>query len=255
MAAVTGVITAVAGLGMAAYKMYDANEKQQDADEAAKKAAQNIRNIKETNEFDSLQAPDVSRLAQEQNAANAANSVAALQGMGAEGAAQIAKVEQVAKENNLKTAESQAKINYQRDIGVASNAAQIEARRAEREGTLELSKLTGAQLASSDAAAQKQAAVGEMVQSGGNLATGIGDATSLEAQAQRDANRLDKRNNEFQTIDSSAIKGLGFDPTKSIDNSASITPDSPVGLEGSSNALTPEQENQLKLLLSLKGKY
>lgn len=239
MAAVTGVITAVAGLGMAAYKMYDANEKQQDADAAAKQAAQNIRNIKETNEFDALQAPDMSRLAQEQNAANAANSVAALQGMGPEGAAQIAKVEQVARENNLETAEAQAKINYQRDFGAATNAAGIEQRRAEREGDIEKMALTGAQIASSDAAAQKQAAIGEMVQSGGNLATGIGNATSLEAQAQRNAN------SEFQTIDSSGLEGLGLNTSKNIDNSAALTPDSPVGQKSTGN-LTQEELNLLR---------
>jgi hypothetical protein len=193
MAAVTTVITAVAGLGLSAYKMYEANEDQKDADAAAKQAANKIRNIEETNAFDALQAPDVSRLAYEQNAANTAGNVEALRGMGAEGAAQIAKVEQVAKENNLKTAESQAKINYQRDFGAATNAAGIEKRRAEREGTLEM----------------------EMVQGAGNLATGIGDATSLEAQAQRADG-----GSEFQTVDGlgggsgDGLTGMSTGPSK-----------------------------------------
>tara|TARA_R110000868_G_scaffold185117_1_gene426967 strand:- start:348 stop:935 length:588 start_codon:yes stop_codon:yes gene_type:complete len=189
MAAVTGVITAVAGLGMAAYKMYDANEKQQDADEAAKKAAQNLRNIKETNSFEALQAPDVSRLAYERNAAATAQATKTASEMGQEGAGQIAKIQQVGLENNLAAAQAQAKINYNRDYANAQNLSGISMREAEREGDIELLALTGAQLASSDAAAQKQAAIGEMVESGGDLATGIGDATSLEAQAEREARR------------------------------------------------------------------
>ena len=192
MAAVTGVITAVAGLGLSAYKMYEANEDKKDADAAAKTAAQNIRNIEEKNEFESLQAPDVSRLAYEQNAQNTATGVAALQGMGPEGAAQIARLDQVARAGNLSAAESQAKINYQRDYADASNKAGIEQRRALREGDMEAAALAGAQIASSDAEAKKLAATGELVQGAGNLATGIGDATSLEAQAQRQAQNADQ---------------------------------------------------------------
>jgi hypothetical protein len=174
---------------MSAYKMYEANEKQQDANDAAKKAAEGLRSIEETNAFDALQAPDVSRLKQEQNAANTATGVAALQGMGPEGAAQIARLDQAAREDNLKTAEAQAKINYGRDAASVTNEAEIEKRRAEREEELGLLTLEGAQAAATQAGAEKTAAIGEIFEGAGDLATGLGGATSLEAKAARAAKK------------------------------------------------------------------
>lgn len=184
MAAVTSVITAAAGIGLSAYQMYQANENKKDADDAASKAASELRNISEKNEFDALQAPDISRLEFEQNAANTAMGVEALKGMGAEGAGQVAKLAEVNRAANLKTAEDQARINYKRDSARATNAANIEQRRATREQTLGESTLAGAQAASAASQTAKDAALGNIITGAGDLATGLGNATSLANTAE-----------------------------------------------------------------------
>lgn len=189
MAAITGVITAVAGLGLTAYQMYQSSEDQKAAESASKQAAQQLKSIKETNPYSAVQAPDVSALAFQQNAAMQASTVEALQGMGAEGAAQIAQVDQIARANALQASESQASINYQRDIEEAKAGADIEMRRAMREGDIASMELSGAQLAAAEAKAKKQAGAANLVTGVGNLATGIGTATSLESQAQRAAKK------------------------------------------------------------------
>ena len=187
MAAITAVITAVAGLGLTAYQMIQSSEDKKSAEKAATRAENQLKSIKEVNSYKALQAPDISKIAFEQNAQSQATTVEALQGMGTEGAAQIARVDEIARANALETAQAQAGINYQRDAAVAQAESGIEQRRVQREGAMALGTLQGAQSATAQAQQNMQAGAVDLIGGIGNLATGIGSATSLEAGAQRKA--------------------------------------------------------------------
>ena len=115
--------------------------------------------------------------------------VSALKEMGPEGAAQAARIEQASRESNLSAAEKQAQAEFSRDKIVAEQEQLIEDDRVLAERGLAWSDLQGAQTASEGALNRRNQAIKSAVGSLGDVATGIGQATSLEAQAQRNQRR------------------------------------------------------------------
>jgi len=170
---------------MSAAQAYNSAQDQKDADQAATVAKNRLESIKQDNKYKALQAPDISGIAFEQNARAQADTLEALKGMGPEGAAQATNIEAANRESNLAAAETQGKVNYQRDQLVAQQEQDIEDSRVDRETGLAWGQLQGAQSASADARENKNAAITGAVTSAGNLSTGLGSATSLEAKAQR----------------------------------------------------------------------
>lgn len=185
MAAVTGAITAIAGIGLSAYQMYQASEDKKSADAAAQQAKQALAHITEQNPYTDVQVPDISSLTFDQLARQEAGAVDALKGMGVEGASQIVNVLQAGKEASLKAGEAQAGLEYQRNMQEAEAQKEINARKAARQGMIAQGELQGAQLASDQAQSNKNAALANVVSGAGDLATGVGQATSLEATAKR----------------------------------------------------------------------
>lgn len=194
MAAVTGVITTLAGLGLTAYQAYESSEQKKEADATAKSAAARLKGLSEVDKYAGIQAPDVSSLAFDRLAQSEADAVAALQGSGIEGAAQITGLTQAANESALGIAERQAAVNFERDLKVAEGSQAVEARRVARESDVAASELMGAQAASREAKANQQAAIGGLLQGSANLAGDIGYATSLESTAQRGQKKAARKN-------------------------------------------------------------
>jgi hypothetical protein len=165
---------AVAGLGMSAAQFISAQKAQKQANNAATSAANEFSKIKEQNAFSAVQVPTFD-LAQQGIDRQTAASVNALQGVGAEGV--IGGIGTVARENNQAELELAAQANeakYQRDTNQAEAQSLINQRKATREGVLAESKLTGAQAASAQAAANKMAAIEGMVGSAGTaVSSGI----------------------------------------------------------------------------------
>ena len=189
MPAATTAIVAVAGLGLTAYQMYESSESQKEAEEAAKIAKQTLSGIKEQNKYEAVQAPDISTLAFEQLARSEASAVEALKGAGVVGAAQATNIVQAGKESALDVAQRQGTLEFQRDAAEAQAGQEIEGRRAQIETAVAYEQLEGAQLAAAEEKAQKRASAMDLVAGVGGLATAIGDATSLEAKAQRGAKK------------------------------------------------------------------
>ncbi|HUV84686.1 MAG TPA: hypothetical protein VMV86_03205 [Methanosarcinales archaeon] len=191
MAAITGAITAVVGIGVSVATAIDKAEKEKKAAKAANIAANKAAQLKETNALASLQAPDIQGLADERNAQSQAQTIEALQGMGSEGAAQVTKLEMNAREAAAQTAADQGKVNYDRDLAVANEQSAVDMRNmtAERSALTDQANTAKAQ----EAAARqgKQEATLGAVQGLGNLAEGIGSATSLESQAGRAKSKQD----------------------------------------------------------------
>ena len=163
---------AVAGLGMSAAQFLAAQKAQKQANNAATSAANEFSKIKEQNAFSAVQVPTLGfDLAQQGIDRQTAASVNALQGVGAEGV--IGGIGTVARENNqaeLELASQANEAKYQRDTNQAEAQSLINARKATREEDLSLAKLGGAQAASAQASANKNAAIEGML---GSLGTAV----------------------------------------------------------------------------------
>jgi hypothetical protein len=197
MAAVTGVITAVAGLGLSAYQMYEQSEAQKSAEAAADAAKNRLEKIEERNVMEEVQTPDISSLAFERIAQAEAQGLETLKGMGVEGAHQVTGMVEKGRQAGLQVAEKQAILEAQTDFQKAQVAQQIEGRRVDTERAIAYGELEGAQQAAADAEMGKQQATMNLVSGVGDLATGIGQATSLEAKARRQAKKNARESGDY----------------------------------------------------------
>jgi len=190
MAAATTAIVAVAGLGLTAYSMYDADKKSKEASAAADQAKKDLLNVQEQNMYKGVQVADLNELERQERARMNATATLGLQESGAEAVlGGIPKLTEVDREAALKTALEQAKREEQRDLLIAQEDAAIEARKKGVERNVYAGELQGAQMAAAEADIAKAQATGDLITGVGNLAGGIGEATSLEAGAKRQAGK------------------------------------------------------------------
>jgi hypothetical protein len=171
--AIIGGLSAVAS-GVSAFQNW---QQMKGAEKAAQGYASKLMNISESNKMASLQTPDLSSLGYQQTQRQMADATQALQGMGPEGAASVANLTQAGIQQQAETTQQQAEANFKRDEKVLTAAGDIEKRRAEREGEMLTSKLTGAQMARADA----QSAMASNIQGAfGGLSAGFGETASGE---------------------------------------------------------------------------
>ena len=138
-----GAATAVAVIGLAAsagQAIYQ-NEQKSKAENRANAARRRAAGINEQNPFEALQAPDVSRLAFEETSQSEADALRAAQDLGEAGAAQVTNIVKAGRDQKLKAAEKQAKLEYERDAAEASAEQGIEARKAQRQASMELASV------------------------------------------------------------------------------------------------------------------
>lgn len=186
MAAVTGVITAVVGLGLTAYGMYEADEKKKAAKKAEERAKNRAKSLQDANMYDQLQAPDVGQMTVDESIAQGQkDTLVALQGMGVEGAGQVTKLEQQARGEKVTRGRQQMIDKYQIDSARAQENARLKNEENERERA-RLEQIESQARIDQDAADQAMLeGTSDLVAGLGNVATGMGKATSLEAKAQR----------------------------------------------------------------------
>lgn len=106
----------LAGLGMSAIQAIKANKtiKQEQAKSDA--LLNQAGSMTRQNQYAGLQAPDVSSLGYQQNQQLMTQGIDTLGGLGAEGAAGVAGLFESARQANLKDTQTQAEMNYQRDL-------------------------------------------------------------------------------------------------------------------------------------------
>ena len=181
MAAVTGTIVALGGLGLSAAQAIKANKDMKQAGQAAAKAAGELKNIKEFNAFKQVQVPTLGyELAQQSQAQATTQAMQSLQGAGAEGViGGVGNVLQATGEQNLQLAAQAQQAQSQRDMAQAEAEQGIEARRQERERIIGGSELQGAQEARAAAEQRKNKAVEGMFTSLGGVAEGVGGLIPL----------------------------------------------------------------------------
>lgn len=184
MAAVTGTIVALGGLGLSAAQAIKANKDMKTASQAAQKAAGELKNIKEFNAFKQVQVPTLGfDLAQQSQAQATTQAMQSLQGAGAEGV--IGGVGNVLQANNLAAGEQAAKLGelkLQRDINEAGAQQSINKDKAERDFYAGMNELQSAQTERAAAEDRKNAAIEGMFSAAGTALTSGASGINLYKQ-------------------------------------------------------------------------
>lgn len=173
MAAVTGTVVALGGLGLSAAQAIKANKDIKTASQAAEKAAGELKNIKEFNAFKQVQVPTLGfDLAQQSQAQATTQALQSLQGAGAEGViGGVGNVLQATNEQALQLAAQGSQAQYQRDMAQAEAEQGIQARKQEREFMIGSNALQSAQTQRVAAEEKRNAAIEGMFSSLGSAAT------------------------------------------------------------------------------------
>jgi hypothetical protein len=186
MAAVTGTIVALGGLGLSAAQAIKANKDMKTASQAAEKAAGELKNIKEFNAFKQVQVPTLGfDLAQQSQAQATTQAVQALQGAGAAGViGGVGNVLQATNEQALNLAAQAGQAQFQRDMSQAEAEQGIQARKQEREFMIGSNALQSAQQQRVAAEENRNAAIEGMFTSLGSAATSAAGLVPLYKQQQ-----------------------------------------------------------------------
>jgi hypothetical protein len=181
MAAVTGTIVALGGLGLSAAQAIKANKDMKTASQAAQKAAGELKNIKEFNAFKQVQVPTLGfDLAQQSQAQATTQAMQSLQGAGAEGViGGVGNVLQAGNEQALNLAAQAGQTQYQRDMAQAEAEQGIQGRKAERDFYAGMNELQSAQMQRSAAEERKNAAIEGMFTSAGTALTSASGGIDL----------------------------------------------------------------------------
>lgn len=173
MAAVTGTIVALGGLGLSAAQAIKANKDMKTASQAAQKAASELKNIKEFNAFKQVQVPTLGfDLAQQSQAQATTQAMQSLQGAGAEGViGGVGNVLQAGSEQALNLAAQAGQTQYQRDMAQAEAEQGIQARKQERDFYAGMNELQSAQMQRADAEERRKAAIEGMFSSASTALT------------------------------------------------------------------------------------
>ena len=181
MAAVTGTIVALGGLGLSAAQAIKANKDMKTASQAAAKAAGELKNIKEFNAFKQVQVPTLGfELAQQSQAQATTQAMQSLQGAGAEGViGGVGNVLQAGNEQALNLAAQAGQAQYQRYMAQAEAEQGIQARQQERNLMIGLNEMQSAQNERQAAEERKNAAIEGMFSSAGTALTSGSKAVGL----------------------------------------------------------------------------
>ena len=181
MAAVTGTIVALGGLGLSAAQAIKSQQQMKQASQAATQAANELKNIKEVNAFKQVQVPTLGfDLAQQSQAQATTQALQSLQGAGAEGViGGVGNVLQASNEQALQLAAQGQQAQFQRDVAQAEAQQGIEARKQERERITGENALRSAQMQRTAAEENRNAAIEGMFSSAGSAATGIAGLVPL----------------------------------------------------------------------------
>ena len=161
MAAYTGAIMALGGLGISAAQAMSQNKAMKKADAASQKASNYIKGITEQNAFKQVQVPTLgTQLAQQSQAQTEAQTINMLQGAGAEGV--IGGAGQLVNANNqagLQMAAQLDQMQYERDAMQAQAQQGINARKQEREFEVGMGEKQDAEMRRAQAEANRNAAI------------------------------------------------------------------------------------------------
>jgi len=250
MAAVTGAMIALGGLGVSAAQAIKQNKAMKEADSVSQKASKYIKGITEQNAFKQTQVATLgTQLAQQSQAQREAQTMNMLQGAGAEGV--IGGVGQLTTANNqsdLQRAAELDQMQYERDTMQAQAQQGINARKQEREFEVGMSEKQDAEMRRAQAEANRNAAIENAVGFAGSAISSLSKMAPLYGKKNLGQDELGKTQwtpeqfAKFGNIGKSG--GVGIGETTDLDFEA---------IGGMSNqkfkqfmkGLTPEQRQML----------
>lgn len=181
MAAVTGTIVALGGLGVSAAQAIGQNKAMKKAEAASLKASQELKSISEQNAFKQLQVPTLgTQLAQQSQAQREAQAVNMLQGAGAEGV--IGGVGQLAiagEQSDLQNAARLDELKFERDALQAQAQQGINQRKQQREFEIGFGEKADAEYRRAQAEANRNAAIENAIGFAGSALTSASGLVDL----------------------------------------------------------------------------
>lgn len=181
MAAYTGAIMALGGLGINAAQAAMQNRAMKKADAISQKVSNYIKGITEQNAFKQTQVPTLgTQLAQQSQAQTEAQTINMLQGAGAEGV--IGGAGQLVGSNNqaaLQMAAQLDQMQYERDAMQAQAQQGINARKQEREYKIGMTEKQDAEMRRAQAEANRNAAIENAVGFAGSAISSLSKMAPL----------------------------------------------------------------------------
>ena len=173
MAAVTGTIVALGGLGVSAVQAIVQNKAMKKAEAASQQATKELKGITEQNAFKQLQVPTLgTQLAQESQAQRESQAMNMLQGAGAEGV--IGGIGQLAvsgEQGDLQNAARLDDLKFERDAMQAQAQQGINQRKQQRELEIGFGEKQDAEMKRAQAEANRNAAIESAVGFAGSALT------------------------------------------------------------------------------------
>jgi hypothetical protein len=181
MAAVTGTIVALGGLGLSVAQAIGQNKAMKKAEEASKQATKELKSITEQNAFKQLQVPTLgTQLAQQSQAQREAQTMGMIQGAGAEvviGAA--GQLTLAGQEEDLKNAARLDELKYERDAMQAQAQQGINTRKQQRDYEIAFGEKLDAEARRAQAEENRNAAIQSAFTSAGNALTSASGLVGL----------------------------------------------------------------------------
>lgn len=250
MAAVTGTMIALGGLGISVAQAIKQNKAMKEADSVSQKASKYIKGITEQNAFKQTQVATLgTQLAQQSQAQTEAQTINMLKGAGAEGV--IGGTVQLVNANNqagLQMAAQLDQAKYERDAMQAQAQQGINSRKQEREFQIGMTEKQDAEMRRAQAEANRNAAIENAVGFAGSAISSLSKMAPLYGKKNLGQDELGKTQwtpeqfAKFGNIGKSG--GVGIGETTDLDFEA---------IGGMSNqkfkqfmkGLTPEQRQML----------
>jgi hypothetical protein len=169
MAAVTGTIVALGGLGVSAAQAIGQNKAMKKAEAASLKASQELKAINEQNAFKQLQVPTLgTQLAQQSQAQREAQAINMLQGAGAEGViGGVGQLAMAGNQSDLQQAANLEQMQFERDAMQAQAQQGINSRKQQRDFEIGFGEKLDAEAKRANAEGNRNAAIVDAVGFGG----------------------------------------------------------------------------------------
>jgi len=181
MAAVTGTIVALGGLGLSVAQAIGQNKAMKKAEEASKQATKELKSITEQNAFKQLQVPTLgTQLAQQSQAQREAQTMGMIQGAGAEEViGSVGQLEIAGQQGDLQNAARLDELKFERDAMQAQAQQGINTRKQQRDYEIAFGEKLDAEAKRAQAEENRNAAIQSAFTSAGNALTSASGLVGL----------------------------------------------------------------------------
>jgi hypothetical protein len=181
MAAVTGTIVALGGLGLSVAQAIGQNKAMKKAEAASQQATKELKSITEQNAFKQLQVPTLgTQLAQQSQAQREAQTMGMIQGAGAEGVIGAAgQLEIAGQQGDLQNAARLDELKFERDAMQAQAQQGINTRKQQRDYEIAFGEKLDAEAKRAQAEENRNAAIQSAFTSAGNALTSASGLVGL----------------------------------------------------------------------------